>query len=255
MNLTLSLRSELLKTKRTSVFYLTLAAAAFGPLMTMLEIIFDEGVEGDNGKKIFSKMMIANFQITSFMVFPIFIILICTLLPQIEYKNNAWKQVLSSPQAKGNIFMAKFVNVQMMILLFLLLNKVMMFTGAVILHFKEPSLDVLNQPLDGNAIMMAPVNSYLALLALCSLQFWLGLRCKNFITPLGIGLALWLTGSILVMGAKSPLGEYFPYSFHVYGSFPQYKEQLANTRWISPVYATVFLVLAFLDFRKRRMSA
>jgi hypothetical protein len=104
MNLLIGIRTELLKTKRSASLYVALAAAAFGPLMSSLDIFLDEGISPDDEKIILSKMFIDKFQMTSFVMFPLFVILICTLLPQIEYRNQAWKQVLTTPQTKGSIF-------------------------------------------------------------------------------------------------------------------------------------------------------
>ncbi|HYH14152.1 MAG TPA: ABC transporter permease, partial [Flavisolibacter sp.] len=104
MNLLVSLRSEVLKNKRTAALYLTLIAAAFGPFMSLLDVLLGEGVAADDRAIIFNKLMTVKFQMTGLAIFPIFLILICTLLPQIEFKNNAWKQVLASPQTKSNIF-------------------------------------------------------------------------------------------------------------------------------------------------------
>jgi hypothetical protein len=255
MNLLVSLHAEMLKTKRTSSFYLTIAAATFGPLMSMLDILLDDGIQPDSGKVIFNKMMTEKFQMTGFMVFPIFLMLICTLLPQIEYKNNTWKQVLTSPQTKGNIFFAKFINVQLLILVFLFTNQLMMLAGAVILHFKEPSLHVLNQPLDGTAILRTLSDSYISLLAICAIQFWLGLRFKNFIIPIALGIGLWFIGSIMVLEVKSAYAVYFPYSLHAYGSFPQLRSKLDTVFWTSCLYAIVFFAIGFLDFKRRRMNS
>ncbi len=131
MKLLVSLRSEIFKTKRTAPLYFTVAAAAFSPLMSMLDLIFD-GVDEDHRKDIFNEMFTTKFMMTGAVILPWFIILTCTLLPQIEYKNNTWKQVLTSPQTKGNVFLAKFINVQVLIVVFLLTNLLLMFVGAVI---------------------------------------------------------------------------------------------------------------------------
>ena len=253
MSLLLSLRSELLKTKRTAPFYLTLGAAAFAPFMSMLDLLLD-GVDGDHKLDIFNEMLTTKFQMTGLVALPIFLILVCTLLPQVEYKNNTWKQVLTSPQHKGNVFAAKFLNLQMFIGLFLLANMVFMLLAAIIFHFMEPSLKVLNQPLNWNHIISARVNIYLALLAMCTIQFWLGLRCKNFIIPIAIGIALWFAGTILVMQTKSGFVEYFPYSFHAYGSFPKYNPQANLVGGTSVIYAVIFIVLGYIDFNKRSMK-
>lgn len=250
MNLLISFRSELLKTKRTAAFYLAFVTGTFGLLIYMLDFLTD-GVSPERRPILFNEMMTDKFQVAAFLLFPLFIILTCTLLPQIEYKNNAWKQVLASPQQKWMVFVSKFLNVQLFIIVFLFTDLLMMLLGAVLLHFIDPTLDVLNQPVDVKEIFKIRANAYVALLAMCALQFWLGLRMKNFITPIGIGIALWITGTILVSELKADFAEYFPYSYHVISN-----EKLGNNNylWFSLMYAVLFLVLGFLDFRKKRVN-
>lgn len=253
MDILISLRSEILKTKRTAAFYLTILAAAFGPFMSMLDLILD-GVEGDNRNDIFNIMLINKFQMTGLVALPLFLILVCTLLPQIEYKNNTWKQVLTSPQTKANVFAAKFIDVQLLILIFFITNLLLMFFCAGILHLMEPTLNVLNQPLNWNDILMSRVNTYAALLAICVIQFWLGLRFKNFIIPIAIGIACWFIGTILVM-QKVDFAAYFPYSFHAYDKFPKYDPQVSTVGCTSLIYAALFIIIGFLNFRKRQINS
>lgn len=251
MNLLVSLRSDILKTKRTAAFYLTLAAGAFGPFVSLLDMIFGEGVSAENGKGILNMMFIGKFQMTGFILLPMFVILICTLLPQLEYKNNAWKQVLTSPQAKGDVFLAKFINIHLLILLFLVVNQLSMFVTVVVLHFYEPSLNVINQPLNGYKVLEKIVNIYVALLAMSSIQFWLGLRIKNFIVPIAVGISCFIIGTILVIQFESGFAAYFPYSFHALGTFPEHKPEVNRIMWTSVGYSIVLLVLSFIDFKRR----
>src|SRR5690349_3760515 len=120
MNLLISLRSEVLKTKRTAAFYFTLIGAAVIPFMFLLNSLTNGLPDEDESNK---DPLNAIFKLSSQMlgngIFPLFIVLVCTLLSQIEYKNNTWKQALTSPQTKGNVFMAKFLNIHLLILLFL----------------------------------------------------------------------------------------------------------------------------------------
>lgn len=252
MSLLISLRSEGLKSRRNIAGYLTLAAA-FTPVIGMLDLFLD-GVEPEHRDTIFNEMFTTRFGMTGALSFPIFIILVCTLLPQIEYRNNTWKQLLSSPQTKWNIFLAKFLNVQIFIFFFLAVNQLLVLASAVILHMSEPSLNVLNQPLNGSQIAMTLANSYVSLLAITAIQFWLGLRFRNFIVSTGIGIALWFAGSILVLQMKPGQIQYFPYSFHMYVSFPQFQlKDVSSVLWSSVGYTALFLLLGFLSFRKRRM--
>lgn len=244
----------MLKTKRTALLYLTLLAAVFGPFIVLLELLTD-GMDPNHRADAFNNIMNESFMITAFIGFPLFLILVCTLLTQIEYKNNTWKQLLTSPQAKGTIFLAKYLNIHLFIWLFLAANFLLTFLTVVILHFREPSLHVLQQPLNVNDIFVSRGTSYVGLLALCAMQFWLSLRFRNFIAPLAIGIALWFTGTILVIQVQSGFIKYFPYSYHVYGSSGKYQPQFNDIHWISAVYAVVFLLLGFLDFKRRRMVA
>jgi hypothetical protein len=255
MNLLVSLRSERLKIRRSTSFYLAFGAAAFTPFINTLDLISD-GVGPEHRKVIFNEMFTERFGTTGAIAFPIFIILICTLLPQIEYKNNTWKQVLTSPQTKGNVFLAKFINVQLLIFLFIAANQLLLLVSAVIVHFAEPSLNLLNQPLNGSQIAATLVNSYVALLAITAIQFWLGLRFRNFIVSIGIGMGLWFMGTILVTQMKPGVIQYFPYCFHMYVSFPQFQlHDLTVILWSSVGYTALFLLIGYLNFSKRRMTS
>lgn len=254
MNLLISLRSELFKTKRTAALYFTLAAAAFGPLMSMLDLVFD-GVGKEHEKDIFNELFTTKFMMVGAFLLPWFIILISTLLAQIEYRNNTWKQVLTSPQSKASIFFAKFINIQLLIFLFFFTNHLFMLINAIILHFMHPSLNVLNQPLNWPEIINTLVRSYLVLLGVCAIQFWLSLRFRNFIAPVAIGISAWFIGSLLVMELKASFAEYFPYSFHGYAGFPGYENKdLTGIYLTSAGYAVLFLIIGFLNFKRRRMN-
>jgi hypothetical protein len=252
MSLIKSLRSEFLKTKRTASFYLAIGAAAFTPLMNMLDLALD-GVDADNKADILNDIFTTRFQMMGIAIFPLFVILLCTLLPQIEYKNSTWKQVLASPQQKGSIFTAKFINTQLLILLFLATNQLLMLLDSVILHFMEPSLNVLSQPVNMHDVLMTIANGYIGVLAICAMQFWLGLRFKNFIIPIAVGIALWFIGTILVM-QNFDIAAYFPYSFHAYGKFPKYNPLDNTVGWTSLAFALLFLVVGFLDFKRKSMK-
>ena len=253
MNLLISLRSELLKT-RTASFYLTLIGAAVGPVMYLLNVLIDEN-EIDASE---TDPLNAIFKILSDMngtaLFPLFIILICTLLPQIEYRNNTWKQVFASPQTKVNVFLAKFMNVHLLMLVFLIATHLFMFLTIVAVNFIKPTLNLFEHPLNVSTVLVNAANAYILLLAVCAIQFWMGLRSRNFIVPIGIGFALWLAGTIMAVQYKSDLVFYFPYSFHAFPVSTKLKSQLTQVAWTSLGYALLFLIVGFFDFRRRTVS-
>lgn len=253
MNLLIALRSEILKTKRTAAFYFTLIGAAIVPVIFLLNVLFD-GLDSTRKDPLNSIFKLCS-EMNGFAFFPLFIVLVCTLLPQIEYRNNTWKQVLTSPKTKATVFTAKFLNVTLLILLFLVSAHLFMFLAIVAAHFIDPSLRLLNHSLNGYVVLVNAVNSYLTLLAVCTIQFWIGLRFKNFIIPIAVGLAMWLTGTLLVFEYHSNFANYFPYSFQIFPIFSELKSGLNQVAWTSFCYAVLFLLVGFLDFRKRRMNA
>jgi lantibiotic transport system permease protein len=253
MNLLISLRSELLKTKRTASFYFTLIGAAVIPFTFLLNVLLD-GIE-ETRKDPLNAIFKLGAEMNGLVIFPIFVVLVCTLMPQIEYRNNTWKQVLTSPQTKANVFLAKFLNIHFLILLFLTANLLFMLVAIVAAHFIDPTLDLLSQPLNKYRVLTNMGNAYLTTLGICAIQFWLGLRFRNFIVPIAVGLALWLTGTLMALEYHSSFADYFPYSFHIFSIDPEFKPRLDQVAWSSAGYAALFLVLGFADFRRRRLSA
>jgi hypothetical protein len=175
-------------------------------------------------------------------------------MPQIEYKNNTWKQVFASPQTKANIFIARFLNIHLLLLVFLVANHAFMFLAAVATHFIIPDLNLLHQPLNVHAIIVNSANSYFTIFAICAIQFWLGLRFKNFIVPVALGLVLWFIGMYMVFEAHSAYAKYFPYSFHIFGIYKKLNTELNQVAWTSLTYGVVFLGAGFIDFSRRRLN-
>ena len=253
MKLLTALRSEILKTKRTTAFYFTLVLAAIIPAILLINLLTGGSDLGNAGSDILNGLFLLGMERTCLVFFPIFVIMICTLLPQIEYRNNTWKQVFTAPQTKGAVFLAKFLNINGLILVFLMAHLVFMILVIVITHFAKPGLGLLHQPIDAVRLLVRTANMYVMMLALCSLQFWLGLRYRNFIIPIGIGLVLWITGMIFIF-EESNLVDVFPYSFQVFPVVSKLQPKVPQVAWTSVGYATLFLLLSFLDFRKRRLT-
>ncbi len=254
MNLLISLRSELLKTRRTASFYLTLIGAAVGPVLYLFNVLLDEGELDGKSKDPLNALFKILSDMNGVALFPLFIILICTLLPQIEYRNNTWKQVFASPQTKANVFLAKFMTVHLLMLLFLIATHLFMFMTIVAINFIKPNLELFKHPFDESIAIVNAANAYLVMLAVCALQFWIGLRSRNFIVPIGIGLALWLIGTIMAVQYKSSLVNYFPYSFQGFLVSLKMKPHINQIVWTSLGYAILFLIAGFLDFRRREIN-
>ncbi len=253
MSLAISLRSEVLKSKRTAAFYFTLIGAAVIPSLVLFMVIAD-GLP--SGGKASVDPINALFNISSDMtclaLFPLFIVLACTLLPQIEFKNSTWKQVLTSPQKKEDVFVAKFLNIHLLLIAFLVASHLFMWIVLIAVHFILPQFHILNHSFNATRVLEDNAHAYLSGLGICSIQFWIGLRARNFIVPVAIGLALWLLGTVLVLEYKSSVSPYFPYSYPAIRFSPLFSPGLKRIEWLSFGYSVLFLIIGFMDFRRRR---
>lgn len=254
MKLLTTLKAEMLKTKRTASFYFTIIGAAPIPAIFLLNVLTGgsdlEAVRKDPMNAIFELGMERN----GLIFLPMFVILVCTLLAQVEYRNNTWKQVFASPQTKASLFLAKFVNINLLILLFLASHLFFMWLAILATHFFHPSLNLLHQPLDVTKLLVRTANTWITILAVCAFQFWLGLRFRNFIIPTAVGFFLWIVGMMISMEFNSKLVEIFPYSFQAFPFTQQLQPKLPQVALTSAGYAVFFLSLGFLDFRRRRLT-
>ena len=247
-----SLRSEILKIKRTASLYFTIVGAAIVPLLYLINVL--SGDIDSTKTDPFNAMFKLGAQMNGLVFFPLYVVLICTLLPQIEYKNNTWKQLFASPQSKQRIFVAKFLTIQLLLILFLITNLMFMFLAAVIGHFAMPELDLLNQPLSVQTIIVNAANTYVCVFAICVVQFWLGLRSRNFLIPIAVGLVLWFVGIMMVLEYKSVFAKYYPYSYNIFAVTPNLKNQLNIVEWMSLAFGVGMGMLGFLDFRRKKVT-
>ena len=108
MSFAIAARAELLKTKRTASVWLTVLGAGFIPALFLTAYLA-------NPDKSVPQLQLNPWGVhfkwawnaLSFFLFPMYIILISSLIPQIEFKNNTWKQVFAAPQSVATIFFSK----------------------------------------------------------------------------------------------------------------------------------------------------
>jgi hypothetical protein len=256
MSFIISTQAEVLKIKRTASFWLSILGAVFVPGIFLLIFIFNPN---DNALKDFStepwqKMFFLGWEFFAAFTLLVYIILISTLLPQIEFKNNTWKQVFASPQSLANIYFSKFAAVHIMIIsCFLLYNLFMILTG-VIVNLMNARFPFLHSSIDPALLLWLSFKFYISILGITAIQYFLSLRFKNFVAPIGIGLALVIVG-VIAFNGHWYYADKFPYAFPIITS-GLVKETgrpfLENHEWYSIGYLVFFMLLGFTDMKMRK---
>jgi lantibiotic transport system permease protein len=252
MNFLISFRAEILKTKKTASWYLALFAAAIIPVIIFIDFSAD-GFLPENLKDPWNILFIEGSKGIGAMILPIYVILISTLLPQIEFRNHTWKQLFASPQSMVHVFFAKFLNVQLLIIFFLVVYNLLMSVSALSIHFMDASVGQGKPSVDIYSIFSINTKLYLSILAISALQFWLGLRFRNFVTSVATGILLWAIACIVLLQMHGSAPHLFPYAYPAMSMFPIYEEKLPGIQFASVAYAILFLGLGVIDFRRRML--
>lgn len=207
-----SFQSEWLKTKHSSAAWLTVSGSLFIPAIILAGRLIYSGnlYKEQTSGKLWTMLYTRNWQYMGILLLPLGIILIVSLITQMEYRHNAWKQMHTTPQSYLTLFSAKLAVIFVMLLHFLLL-----FTAGIYADGVIPCLFHTGIPYPGNTFPLllfikGGAGFLLAALPIVALQFSVGLLCRNFLVPVGIGLSLFVASLISVKWQYSYM---LPYSY------------------------------------------
>lgn len=235
-----SLQSEWIKTKNSAIIWLTITGALFVPLIILFARLLrhTSTVMMNSTIGIWLNLFNQNWQFMATFLLPMGVILAASLITQIEFRNNTWKQLYTTPQKLSTIFFAKYL-----IVLFVLLQFFLLFNIGIYLCGAVPSLiykDVLypNENFPFKEFFAGNCSYFIYALPIISLQYLLSLHIKNFVIPIGIGLVLVVASLI---GINFQYGYIIPY---IYGAM---KFLVADNR-ISPNININYWALGYFLF-------
>ena len=247
----ISVQTEFMKIRRSAAFWLVIAGGAFLPALMVL-MYLTKPSKFNLGTDPWMSHLSMGFQGGSFFLWPMFIILVTSLVTQIEYRNNTWKQVMTSPLRIADVYFSKYIVIQVMIIAGYLLFDIWIILSGLIAQVFHPAFGFTHSPLPLHAFLMMDVKSYIAVLAMSTFQYIISLRFKNFIAAIGTGLGLIIAGLFMLTWDKV---QFFPYAYsaltfmrdNIKGDFSVLKHEY----W-SLGYFVVFLMAGFIDFTTRR---
>lgn len=143
---------------------------------------------------------------------PLGAILATSLITQIEFKSNAWKQVHTLPVSKATIFLSKLAVILVNLILFLLL-----FNAGIYVSASLPALLVPGVPYPKGSFFALPLLRENALyfvncLPIVAAQYLMALRSHNVLVPIGIGFMAWV-GAIAAVSSKVVV--WWPYGYTI----------------------------------------
>ena len=189
-----SVRSEWLKQKRSLTTWLIVGAAFFVPsLIVLVRLLRPAGLaEVYKAPAFWERLWSQSWESMSVFIMPLVIMLGSSLIAQLEYRNNTWKQVHATPQSFAVIYVAKLLIILAMVAqLFVLFNVAIYLAGlipaAVFSHVSAPV-----SPIPYALFLKQNAAYFVDVLPIVGLQYALALRFRNFMVPMGIGMVIWI---------------------------------------------------------------
>ena len=189
-------QSEWLKKKRSLASWLVIAGAFFTPLIILTARIKNQAALPKiyAADDFWQRSWNQAWESMEVFLLPIGIVLATGLMAQIEYKNNTWKQLHTTPQGLTTIYFAK-----LLVILIMLAQVFILFNAGVYLSAAIPAVLFSHVPYPPAAIPFAAfgaanVNFFVDCLPIVALQFLLSLQFRNFLVPVGAGFAVWFLG-------------------------------------------------------------
>ena len=247
------IRSEFLKLKRSALPWLCVMAAIIVPAMFFIELSSDTDELQSLKKDPWNLIIVECWKGMNFLVLPLFIILIATLVAQLEHRNNTWKQVHASPNPPLKIFLAKFLVIQLLIVSVLILFNIASILMPIILQQVNPGIDIYQTLPDLEKILGITYQTYIGVIGISAIQFFLGMQFKNVIIPLALGFGLWLILPIAAEMNWSHLNK-FPYAYSAFVIFPKYASIIPYVLLASVGYGILFFSLTYFSFLRRKVK-
>jgi hypothetical protein len=249
-------QSEWLKRKRSLSSWLVLVGSFFTPLI----IIAARLVRHERLAKLYASdsfwtaLWKNSWESMAIFFLPMGAILLTALVAQIEFKNNAWKQVHALPISVATIFFSKLAVVFLMMLQFFVLFNVGIYLSAVVPSLLVSGVSYPSAPIPYATFGAENLRYFVDVLPIIALQFLISVRFRNFLVPVGFGFVAWV-GALAVLPWK--FGYLIPYTYLMLNYL---KDDTHGKAAIPPVdihmlaagYFALFTVIGFALFATKR---
>lgn len=209
-----SFQSEWLKKKRSLSSIIVYAGAFFIPaIMTLVALVKHDGLaETFAGPGFWLNHWDNAWNSMATFLLPLGVILLTSLVAQIEYKNNTWKQLHTLPLTFTTVFFSKLAVIMAMMVQFFLLFNIGIYLSVVIPSFLVSGVPYPPAHFPFLHFVKENLYYFVDCLPIIALQYLLSLRFRNFLAPVGIGFLL-LVGSLI--GLMWEYSYTIPYTYSV----------------------------------------
>jgi len=169
---------------------------------------------------------------------PLGAILSTSLIAQIEYKNNTWKQLHTLPLSYTTIFLAKLAVIVSLMAMFFVLFNIGIYLSAIVPYLLISGTPYPGGPMPWQSFLLDDLYYFLECLPIVALQYLLALRFKNFLVPVGLGFLFWVGA---IASVSWHFGYVIPYTYTMF----HYLAGAEQTRAVAPEVNIHILAAAY----------
>lgn len=207
-----SLQGEWLKKRRSHAAWLVAVGAFFtSTVVVVARLVRHRALEPLYAREDFwTQLWHSSWESMAIFFLPMGAVLAVSLITQLEYRNNAWKQVRTLPLGDATLFFSKLTVILLMMAQFLLLFSLGIWLSVLIPWILVPGVPYPTAPLPYMDFLRDDLGYFLDCLPIVALQYLISLRFKSFLVPIGTGFVLWV-GSLAALSWH--YGALIPYSY------------------------------------------
>ena len=194
-----SFQSEWLKKRHSASSWLTIIGGVFVPFLILISRLVGFGAlpGGNASPHLWEFLYGRSWQFMALFLLPMGVVLVTSLITQLEFRNNTWKQLCTTPQKLTTIFFSKLA-----VILVLLLQFFVLFNAGIYLCGVLPSVfEGVSYPVEAfpfAAFLKGNGWFFIDCLPIVALQYLISLQFRNFLVPIGVGLGLYVASMIAV---------------------------------------------------------
>ncbi|MBU3114314.1 ABC transporter permease [Clostridium lacusfryxellense] len=229
------LRAELYKYLKNHLFSITLIM----PIILVVCMIYlaptlNYSNTSDKGLLIY--VFSRNFFYT--IMVPLYIIITCRIVGEMEHKNNNWTLLMSMPLKKSKIYFTKMFTLTLMVLIHYLGYLMGILLVKVVSN---------NFPIAFESILLDLLLSFLCTFAIISFFYIFSLENIPLIVYLGIGIVMLLSG--FLSSQSEHLWVYNPLSYPFV--VPSLSTGVSKFIFVGAFLSILFHLIGFIRFRKK----
>jgi len=251
-----SVQSEWLKIKRSLALWIVVTGAFFVPVIVIATRIthYKDLPALYASPNFWPALWHSLWESMAVFLLPLGIILATALVAQIEYKNNAWKQLHTLPVTLSTIFFSKLSVILVMLIAFFALFNTGIFLTAIIPYLVVPGVPYPTGRIPYTDFAHQNIEYIIVCLPIVALQYLMSLKYKNFLIPVGIGFLLWVSA---LASLSWEYGYLMPYTYCMFtyiktGSSAKATVPTADLRILALLYFIVITTISYILFLTKK---